>query len=342
MNSENQQDVLPSMTTVHAPKKSIRHTLAVVLAAAALIVSGWQWLDTRHRIAEQALDFKHQHAEADTGRQQLQEQVEALQAALGQADARLEEFRSQGTALQSLYQDMARSREEAVLIEVEQAVTIAGQQLQLTGNVPVALLALQSADARLARLERPQYGALRKAVSKDIERLAALPVVDLPGISFRLEQVVLAADRLPLVSSGRPDAAPAGTPKAAAATQGAWQRVAGEVWQEIKGLIRIQRFDGEAPELLAPGQEFFLRENLKLRLLNARLALFARDQATFRNELKAANGWLSRHFVGEDKAVQAAQASLVQMAGLALNAELPTLADTQAALRAVRGVKDKR
>ncbi|MFT3849367.1 MAG: uroporphyrinogen-III C-methyltransferase [Propionivibrio sp.] len=46
----------------------------------------------------------------------------------------------------------------------------------------------------------------------------------------------------------------------------------------MRSLVRIQRFDREEPALLSPGQAFFLRENLKLRLLNARLALLAHDQ----------------------------------------------------------------
>jgi uroporphyrin-3 C-methyltransferase len=328
-------------------KKPSRQNLWLVIALTAVLLSGWQWLETRQRLIDTQQEVTRRQAEADAGNQelrgaqkQLREQLDALQARLGAVDGKLSDFQGQNTALQSLYQDIARSREEATLLEVEQAITLAAQQLQLAGNVPVAILALQTADARLARLERPQYLPLRKAVGKDLARLNALPFVDVPGISLRLEQVVIGADKWPLASLGRPTGSDAQTGEGQAATW--WQRTGGQIWRELKGLVRIQRFDHEEPVLLAPGQSFFLRENLKLRLLNARLALLSHDQSTFRGELKAAQETLSRHFDGADKAVQAAQQTLRQMAGAELSVELPNLDETQAALRALRSGKEKR
>jgi uroporphyrin-III C-methyltransferase len=92
--------------------------------------------------------------------------------------------------------------------------------------------------------------------------------------------------------------------------------------------------------LLAPGQAYFLRENLKLRLLNARLALLSRDQGTFRGELKAASDALARHFDGNDKRVQAAQETLRQLLTTEVVIEVPRLNETQAALSSLRNGKD--
>ncbi|MFN4324742.1 MAG: uroporphyrinogen-III C-methyltransferase [Azonexus sp.] len=327
--------------------RSFRSGLALALALLALAVAGWQWQSTRQQLDSLQQDVNRRLAEFDTGnkeergaQKQLREQVEALQAKLGAVEERLGEFQAQTEALKALNQDIARGREDATLLEIEQAVTLAGQQLQLAGNVPVAVLALQTADARLARLDRPAYLPLRKALTKDLERLNALPFVDMPGLSLRLEQLILGVDKLPLTAYGRPLDQPARAMPASAAS--GWQALAGEVWQELKGLIRIQRFDREEPALLAPGQDFLLRENLKLRLLNARLALFARDQWTYRNELKVAQEWLGKHFDTSDKAVLAAQTTLRQMAANEINVELPNLNDTQAALRNLRQGKDKR
>ena len=55
---------------------------------------------------------------------------------------------------------------------------VASQQLQLAGNVPSALTALQLADAKLQRLDRPQFVPLRRALSRDMDRLKAVPYVD--------------------------------------------------------------------------------------------------------------------------------------------------------------------
>jgi uroporphyrin-III C-methyltransferase len=347
MMPENENSPTTIVMSADPPRRPARQAVWMFIALAALVLSGWQWFETRQKLADTQQEVSRKLAEFDTGnkeergaQKQLREQIEALQSKLGALDGRLNEFQGQTASLQNVYQDMARSREEATLLEVEQAMTLAGQQLQLAGNVPVALLALQSADARLARLDRPIYLPLRKALAKDIENLNSLPFVDIPGVSLRLEQVVIGADKLPLASHGRPVEKPAKDEAGPAPSW--WERTGGNVWQELKGLIRIQRFDREEPALLAPGQEFFLRENLKLRLLNARLALLSRDQTTFRNELKVAHDWLSMHFEGNDKAVQSALATLRQMGATELNVDLPNLSDSQAALRALRGGKDKK
>lgn len=327
--------------------RSSRFGLSLAVAVAALALAGWQWFETRQKLNDLQQEVSRKLSDFDTGnkeergaQKQTREQIDALQAKLGAVEGRFAEFQAQTEALKALNQDIARGREEATLIEVEQAITLAGQQLQLAGNVPVAVLALQTADSRLARLDRPAYLPLRKALAKDLERLNALPFVDMPGVSLRLEQLIHGIDKLPLTAYGRPVEKTEAQKAAAAAPW--WQRTGGDVWQELKGLVRIQRFDREDPALLAPGQGYFLRENLKLRLLNARLALFSRDQWTYRNELKVAQEWLGKHFDINDKTVAAAQSTLRQMSATEINVELPNLNDTQAALRSLRQGRDKR
>lgn len=323
--------------------------LYVALAVAALVA--WQWIETRIRLLETQQEVARRLADNDNaGKEergalkQAQEQAAAMQAKIGALEAKQAEFQGQTQALQNLYQDLARSRDEATLLEVEQAVTLAAQQLQLAGNVQAAVLALQTADAKLARLDRPQFIPLRKTLARDLDRLRALPFVDLPGMSLKIENIIVGIDKLPLAVDERPH--PADKPRAGKTKAEPelpwWQRAGTEFWQEVKGLVRIQRFDRAEPVLLAPGQDFFLRENLKLRLLNARLALLARDAWTFRNELKATQDWLERHFDGHDKAVQAAQASLKQLAAAEINIELPNLNDSLSALRSFKIAKDKK
>jgi uroporphyrin-3 C-methyltransferase len=342
-NTSPSQPILPPAPA----RRPARQGPWLAVAIAALALAGWQWFETRQKLVDVQQEVGRKLAEFDTGnkeergaQKQMREQVEALQAKLGAVEGRFAEFQTQTEALKALNQDIARGREEMTLLEVEQAITLAGQQLQLAGNVPVAVLALQTADARLARLDRPQYLPLRKAVAKDMERLNALPFVDMAGVSLRLEQIVIGVDKLPLASYGRP--AEKAEIQKSADTRTWWQRTGGDIWQELKGLVRIQRFDRDETALLAPGQGYFLRENLKLRLLNARLALFSRDQWTFRNELKVAQDWLARHFDANDKTVQAAQSTLRQMTATEINVELPNLNDTQAALRTLRPARAKR
>lgn len=329
-------------------RRSGRFGLGLAVAVAALALAGWQWFETRQKLNDLQQEVTRQLGGFDTGHKEergaqklTREQLEVLQAKLGAFENRFAEFQAQTEALKALNQDIARGREEATLLEVEQAITLAGQQLQLAGNVPVAVLALQTADARLARLDRPAHLPLRKALAKDLERLNALPFVDMPGVSLRLEQLIHGVDKLPLTAYGRPVEKKEARKEAAPVVPW-WQNAGGEIWQELKGLVRIQRFDREDPALLAPGQDYFLRENLKLRLLNARLALFSRDQWTYRNELKIAQEWLGKYFDTNDKAVASAQSTLRQMSAAEINVELPNLNDTQAALRGLRQGRDKR
>jgi len=315
------------------------------VALAALALAGWQWFETRHKLVDVQEQVARRLAGADAASKedrgalrQMREQVESLQGKLGAADARLTEFQSQSEALQALYQDLARSRDDSGLLEAEQAIVLAGQQLQLAGNVPAAILALRTAEARLAGVDRPQALPLRKALVHDLERLTALPTVDLAGTSVRIEQVLDAIDKLPLAMDARPSEA--GQKSDGEQSVPLWQRTGSEIWRELKGLVRIQRFDREEAVLLAPGQAYFLRENLKLRLLNARLALLSRDQDTFRGELKAASDGLARHFDGNDKGVQAAQETLRQLLTTEVVVEVPRLNETQAALSSLRSGKD--
>lgn len=323
------------------------HNPWLIVALIALGLAGWQWVETRLKLADTQQELARRLAESDATNKesrllarQAQEQVAAVQGKLAALEDKVAESRSQQATLENLYQDLARNRDEWALAEIEQSVTLAAQQLQLAGNVQGAVLALQAADARLAGNSRPQFISLRKVLGRDLDRLRALPQVDLPGMNLRLENIIAAIDHLPLAIDARPRAegkakaiAEPASPAVSATSLDFWQHLGAQLWGEIRSLVRIQRFDRDEPALLAPGQAFFLRENLKLRLLNARLALLARDQWTFRNELKHAQAWVDRYFDAHDKSLQTAQGALKQLAATEINIELPTLNESLSAIK---------
>src|SRR6266849_7605792 len=150
-------------------------TVAFVLVALLLV---WQWYDGRSRIgalrdelAQRVRESEADSRDARLAARQAQEAAREAQAKLAQIEVKLAEFQNQQIGLETLYQELSRSRDEWVLAEIEQILAVASQQLQLTGNVQVALGALQTADARLARSGRPQFLPLRKVFARDIERL---------------------------------------------------------------------------------------------------------------------------------------------------------------------------
>ena len=344
----------PSAVPTQAERKSGGFSPWVIIAVLALGLAGWQWVETRIRLSETQQELAKRLSESDVVAQesrtlakQAQEQLAALQGKLGELEGRLAESKSQQEVLERLYQNLARNSEETALAEIEQSVTLASQQLQLAGNVQGAVLALQAADARLAASNRPQFISLRKVLARDLDRLRALPQLDLPGMYLRLENVIAAIDTLPLAVDGRPreetkSDPPADQPPPTALSVSYWQLLAADFWREMRSLVRIQRFDRDEPALLAPGQGFFLRENLKLRLLNARLALLSRDQWTFRNELRQAHAWIERYFDGREKAVQTSLNSLKQLSATEVSIELPNLNDSLSAIKGFRAEKDRR
>jgi uroporphyrin-3 C-methyltransferase len=234
-----------------------------------------------------------------------------------------------------------------VLAEVEQAVALASQQLQIAGNVEAALIGLQEAEARLAIHDRGQLATLRRALVRDIEELRLLPVLDVSGLSLRLELMLERADTLPLAfESPLPAAAAVGAEMGPADgggfagwMAGVWkfaQSVAADAWSEIRTLIRVERLDQEDPVLLAPEQNTFLRENLKMRLLSARLALMARDGRSYAADLAQARQWVERFYDLRDQRVQAALGELKELEAVKVRYEPPDLSETFSALRSVQ------
>jgi uroporphyrin-3 C-methyltransferase len=321
---------------------AVGFALALALAFAAAL-----WWDTRGRIAatqeELALrlrDIETDSRSARNAAREAQDAVREIQAKLGALDARLTESQSQQIALESLYQELSRGRDEWQLAEVEQVLEIAQEQLQLSGNVRAALLALQLAESRLSRADRPQFVAVRRALARDIERLRAAPTVDLPGLSVRLDALVAAVDSLPLAFDERAER-PAPDRGAPSAPQEGdrWTQFGAELWRELRELVVVRKVATAEPPLLPPAQAYFLRENLKLRLLNARLDLLMRDEKGYREDLRFAQRWVQRYFDARTKAVRGALAQLKQLSGAAIRFEPPSITES---LEAVRGFKSRR
>lgn len=317
--------------------------LLLALLGAALV--GLSWLDSRNRIvatqeelARRLRDIETDSRDARALARQAQETTRDVAVKIGALETRFAESQSQQLALEALYQELSRGRDEWQLAEIEQVLAIASQQLQLAGNVRAALLALQLAEARLARADRPQFLPLRRALARDIERLKALPALDLPGMSVKLDGLVALVDALPLAHDERAEqpepAKPADKPAASFMSS-----FGGELWSELRQLVTIRRVETPEAPLLPPAQAYFLRENLKLRLLSARINLMTRDEAGYREDLRIAQRWIGRYFDARAKPVLAAQTQLKQLSAAAISFEMPSIS---ASLEAVRNFKAPR
>jgi uroporphyrin-3 C-methyltransferase/uroporphyrinogen III methyltransferase/synthase len=289
---------------------------------------------------------------AETAARQAQDQVIANTAKLGAVEARVADSQSQQASLEQLYADLARTRDDWALAEVEQILAVASEQLQLAGNVQGAIIALQNADQRLARTERPQFIVLRRAIAKDLERLKALPSVDIAGNALRIDSLVGMVDTLPLLADEKPaprprlDAQPLDrSPRPGQSAASTWferlqdqtRYLGAEIWQRFGQLVRIRDVSEPDALLLTPNQAYFVRENLKLRLLNARLALLARQETIYRADLLRAQEALQKYFDLRSRQTTAALALLKQIQSANTVVDVPTLADSLTAARNVKG-----
>jgi uroporphyrin-III C-methyltransferase len=336
----------PSATAPAREATRTRRWLRIALPVVLVLAIAAVWIDAHNRERQLRLDVAQHLAQLDASDKLTQATVKAAQDNLRDAqakiallEARLAESQTQQAALEALYRELAPSRDEWAMTEVEQVLLLASQQLQVAGNVSSALAALQVADAKLQRLDRPQFVPLRRAIGRDMDRLKAVPFVDVPGLSLRLDQAIVVVDSLPLALEERLPAAPQEAPPK---DESAWRHFLRQAWQDVRQLVRVENLDRPEAPLLTPPQTFFLRENLKLRLLAARFDLLFRDQANFRADLSAADLWLKKYFDTRAKAVQSLQTLLKQLRSTDMTIELPGLAGSLDAVRVLQLQREKR
>ena len=338
--------------------------LKVVIGALALLLALQWWnartdvTDLRREVAQRLQSGEQTNSQTKLIASRVDDELQVLQGKVALLEAKQIESQGQQLALEQLYQDLAKNRDDWALAETEQVLSTASQQLELAGNIRGALIALQNADTRLSRADRPQFIAIRRAIAKDMDNLKSLPNIDLTGIALRLDTLVAEIDSMPLLADEKPvQLAPPNktrlTPlpdsgSAAVSTVpvveddwrsrwlNRWHSWSSGLWYDIRDLVRIRTVGSPEALLLSPGQAFFARENLKLRLLNARLALLSRNDAAFRSDLAEADRALSRYFDTRARQTQAGREQIRELQESVLNIEMPTLSHSLNAVRQSR------
>ncbi len=350
--------------------------LGVGVAALVLVGLLWQRLSfTQEELARRARDVEAQVVESRTLAEQSQALTLEMQARLGVAEVRLSEVSLQRTQLEELMLSLSRSRDDNLVQDLEATLRVAIQQAQLTGSAQPLISALQAADQRIARAAQPRLNPIQRAIARDIERIRGAALADIPALASQIDELVRQVDAWPVANAVGVDApAPKATAPAAAtvavappgakpdvpaepgldapatpeADPSAWQAftTAWRAWwadtfthavRATRDLVRVSRIDQPDAALLAPEQAFFLRENLKLQLLNARLALLARQMSASQTDVNAVEARLRRYFDTGSPAVAAALTSLGRLRRDLVAQDLPRPDDTLAALAAAAG-----
>lgn len=315
-----------------------RGLLYVAMIAAALALAAcfllWQKLSNiQEQLARQSRDAGANSIEARALARQAQEIARETAARQAVAETRLSEVALQRSQIEELMQSMSRSRDESMLVDIESALRLAQQQAQATGSVEPLLSALRVADQRLERAGQPRLSRVRAAVMRDQDRIKTATTTDVPGILAKLDELARQVDELPAANAVRPATAASAVRKTTPATPAQWwERIMGDVQDEVRGLVRVSRVDQPEAVLLAPEQLFFLRENLKLRLLNARLALLSRQTDAARTDVTAASLALRKYFDAASRKTQAVSSQLQQVQSQLQVVALPRIDESLAVL----------
>jgi uroporphyrin-III C-methyltransferase len=307
--------------------------MAVAAVALGTSILLWQKLSNmQEQLARQSQDAGNNAVEARALAKQAHEVARESAARQAVLETRLGEVALQRSQVEELVQSMSRSRDENMLVDIESGLRLAYQQAQLTGSVEPLLTALRSADQRLERGGQPRLSRVRAAVARDIERIRSSSVADVPSLLARLDELARQVDELPLANAVAVNAAPAARKTEPVKPLQWWERALADIQEEARSLVRVSRVDQPEAVLLAPDQGFFLRENLKLRLLNARLALLSRQTESARADVTAAANALRKYFDAASRKTQAAAAQLQQVQTQMRGAELPRIDETLAVL----------
>lgn len=304
----------------------------------------------QEQLARQSADAMTQAAEARTLARESQDLVRDASAKLSVMEIRVNEVSLQRGQLDTLVQNLTRSRDDTLLVDIESAIRMAQQQVQLTGNTEPLVATLQSSIKRIERTAQPRLVPVQKAMEHDLDRMSQTTVIDTASLLARIDDVVGLVDDMhvknsaPLPNAQRrplraqPEAPSTETlPEATSPTQWEWWSHWGDkVWQatraEASELLRVSRIENADALLMAPEQAFFVRENIKLKLLNARLAVLARQYDAARADIGSAQTSLSKYFDNTSRRTHQAQAVLAQLQNHMQATQQPALSDTLTAL----------
>lgn len=316
--------------------------ISVGLAVLSLLLCWqlWQKVSTMQELlARQSADAGQLSMQANSMAKTAQDQTQETAARVALLDARLSEVALQRSQLEDLMQSLSRSRDENLVVDIESALGLAQQQAELTGSVQPMLVALQTAQKRLSKVAQPRLAPVLRAIQHDIDRLQSATLTDVPGLLIRLDELVVLVETLPPLNAVGPNSRAAKAPDQAAMRswaqiwrEGDWASVGRRMWSEVTGLVRVSRIEQPESVLLSPEQSYFARENLKLRLLNARLGLLARQTVTARNDLLMAERDMNRFFDLAHRQGQTAKNLMRQVQGQIHVADMPRLDSTMAAL----------
>lgn len=259
----------------------------------------------------------------------LEQNVNRELASLRQS---LEQLRSQQANV-SLQQNLEPNLSWKIL-EAEYLLGIAKQKLLLEGDVSSAITLLESADQSLVSSGVGTVFAVRQAITADLGRLRESEEVDREGLYLRLNNLSAQVESIDLRGSMRQNFASrrSNESPALAAELAPEEQLTTDTsgmidtGLEFLGSIFVWRKWEDSPDaMLAPGQDPYIKQNVRLQLEQAKLALLLHDQTLYQQKLLESLALLQRYAVTESVSGQSMLTELSQLQTLEIDPVLPDI-----------------
>lgn len=277
-------------------------TGALVLSLIALGASGFLFVQGQNVLKQQEMRVEQDLNKAALGNSENAALLQSTLAKQAELDAQLSKIlQNESDTAQTLdgihraYAELLKGRVNWLVDEIEVTLNTASQQLLLSGNVPVATAVLENVEQRLSRFEQPELLPIKQAISQDLAALKNRPYLNVSATALRLDRLESAVDSLPLLvdsTMNAQNAEPAPTSKAGSFWTRAWDNTS----ELVKSMVEVRKLDNNDAMLIGSEQVFYLRENLRMRLLDARLALLQHNSEVYQNDLAAIEETVKRYF----------------------------------------------
>ena len=316
--------------------------LALLLVLALAGAAAWYLQDLLKReavlldrlaVLEQTAGQREDNLEqlGDRWRAELEQGLgELRQEAAGQARS-AQSLEEQLTAVRSeLARFSANDRDSWLLAETEYLLRLANQRLIMAGDTESAQALLSSADNVLRELDDVALHPVRAAVASDIAAVRAVPRIDTEGIYLRLSALVDQAGKLVIFEFPEQESQPG---EADADTwQGRLEQGYEQALLKLSDYVIIRRRDVPMQALMDPQWEGLVRQNLRMLLEQAQVALLSSNQTLYQASLERARHWVAEFFESDAAAAQAMDREIRQLADLQVAAVLPDISGSLNAL----------
>ncbi|MGF1803962.1 uroporphyrinogen-III C-methyltransferase [Aliivibrio sifiae] len=313
-------------------------TVAIIIS---ILLSGGAFLASQQQVTQQQIKIAQLE-------QQLESADSTFDAKLVTAEQRITDkadeivrkatvlMQQQDKSIASLQLAIAdvkgRRPNDWLLAEADYLVKMAGRKLWLEHDVVSATRLMENADQRISALNDPSLTPLRRAMADDIATLKAIPLIDRDGLVLKLNSLEQQINKLPLASAVLPEA-DAVEQKKVSTNINDWQSNLMQSLDDFAGhFITYRVREGNVIPLLSPEQHFYLKENIKGKLLLASKALYREQSEVYATSLESAKLWSSQYFQQDDPAVKSFMAQLDSLAKFKVDVRYPQKMETQALL----------